>query len=231
MELITSVGNSSAYCRMIATIPYLRPFIDLLRLSLTLFPSRSLSLSLSRGNQGLSCLAALAQTQANVCAALSFSSPHPSPPPSFLSSSNSHVLTTSTWSKIQCFLSITSLGGIMSLSQKEKERERESATGERESDRGERETERGRAWISCERARPYLRMECFFHIWGKRRSFVWTLNSKVHSNLTSLDKPIRTPTLSLRIYFLPAAIGQRPRNYLSCCCSSCCCSPFGSFPH
>ena len=27
--------------------------------------------------------------------------------------------------------------------------------------------------------------------------------------------------------FLPAAIGQRPRNYLSCCP----CSPFGSFPH
>ena len=37
--------------------------------------------------------------------------------------------------------------------------------------------------------------------------------------------------------FLSAAIGQRPRNYLSCCCCSCCCcccsccSPFGSFPH
>ena len=29
--------------------------------------------------------------------------------------------------------------------------------------------------------------------------------------------------------FLSAAIGQRPRNYLSCC--SCSCSPFGSFPH
>ena len=31
--------------------------------------------------------------------------------------------------------------------------------------------------------------------------------------------------------FLSAAIGQRPRNYLSCSCSSSCCSPFGSFPH
>ena len=33
--------------------------------------------------------------------------------------------------------------------------------------------------------------------------------------------------------FLSAAIGQRPRNYLSCCCCSSCsyCSPFGSFPH
>ena len=29
--------------------------------------------------------------------------------------------------------------------------------------------------------------------------------------------------------FLSAAIGQRPRNYLSCCC--CSCSPFGSIPH
>ena len=29
--------------------------------------------------------------------------------------------------------------------------------------------------------------------------------------------------------FLSAAIGQRPRNYLSC--SSCSCSPFGSFTH
>ena len=36
-------------------------------------------------------------------------------------------------------------------------------------------------------------------------------------------------TLSL---FLSAAIGQRPRNYLSCrCCCSCCSSQFGSFPH
>ena len=38
-------------------------------------------------------------------------------------------------------------------------------------------------------------------------------------------------TLSL---FLSAAIGQRPRNYLSCRCSSSSCpcsSPFGSFPH
>ena len=32
--------------------------------------------------------------------------------------------------------------------------------------------------------------------------------------------------------FLSAAICQRPRNYLSCCCCSCSsCSPFGSFPH
>ena len=34
--------------------------------------------------------------------------------------------------------------------------------------------------------------------------------------------------------FLSAAIGPRPRNYLSCCCcccSCCSCSPFGSFPH
>ena len=33
--------------------------------------------------------------------------------------------------------------------------------------------------------------------------------------------------------FLSAAIGIRPRNYLSCscCCSSGSCSPFGSFPH
>ena len=42
-------------------------------------------------------------------------------------------------------------------------------------------------------------------------------------------------TIDLLIYFLflSAAIGQRPRNYLSCCYSSCCssCSPFGSFPH
>ena len=30
--------------------------------------------------------------------------------------------------------------------------------------------------------------------------------------------------------FLSAAIGQRPRNYLSCSCCSCS-SPFGSFPH
>ena len=30
-------------------------------------------------------------------------------------------------------------------------------------------------------------------------------------------------------WFLSAAIGQRPKNYLSCCCS--CCSPFGLFPH
>ena len=35
-----------------------------------------------------------------------------------------------------------------------------------------------------------------------------------------------------RAQFLSAAIGQRPKNYLSCCsCCSCCCSPFGSFPH
>ena len=36
------------------------------------------------------------------------------------------------------------------------------------------------------------------------------------------------------VLFLSAAIGQRPRNYLSCCsCCSCssCCSLFGSFPH
>ena len=32
-----------------------------------------------------------------------------------------------------------------------------------------------------------------------------------------------------RMIFLSAAIGQRPRNYLSCCSCSCC-SPFGSFP-
>ena len=31
-------------------------------------------------------------------------------------------------------------------------------------------------------------------------------------------------------FFLPAANGQRPRNYLSSC-SYCSCSPFGSIPH
>ena len=35
--------------------------------------------------------------------------------------------------------------------------------------------------------------------------------------------------VSLNFQFLSAAIGQRPRNYWSCCCS--CSSPFGSFPH
>ena len=37
--------------------------------------------------------------------------------------------------------------------------------------------------------------------------------------------------LYLELCFLSAAIGQRPRNYLSCCCCSCCPSPFVSFPH
>ena len=37
-------------------------------------------------------------------------------------------------------------------------------------------------------------------------------------------------SLLVRFYFfVSAAIGQRPRNYLSFCC--CCSCPFGSFPH
>ena len=36
--------------------------------------------------------------------------------------------------------------------------------------------------------------------------------------------------LQMRKLILSVAIGQRPRNYLSCCCSSCCSSPFASFP-
>ena len=59
----------------------------------------------------------------------------------------------------------------------------------------------------------------------------------VTRKLTDLDQVLKElrqePKLALsqvgfQWLFLSAAIGQRPRNYLSCFC--CCCSPFGSFP-
>ena len=56
-----------------------------------------------------------------------------------------------------------------------------------------------------------------------------TLRNQMVSNKVSNFQSFSIPRLR-NSSFLSAAIGQRLRNYLNCCCCSCC-SPFGSFPH